>query len=272
MKQIKLRIFLLLIIFIITNSVAAAANNFDHSIWDGLLHKHVHMIRQGQASEVDYHAFLKNRNELRSYLSRLSAVAYSEFARWPQDERLAFLINAYNAYTVELILTRYPKLDSIKDLGSLFQSPWKKDFVSLLGKIRSLDDIEHGMIRKPGDYNEPRIHFTVNCASIGCPALLNEAFTGDKLEQQLETVTKAFLEDRTRNRYNASTDRLEVSKIFDWYAQDFESGWGGWHSLDMFFAHYADSLTDSEQARQVVMAGGVRARYLDYDWSLNDRK
>ncbi|PTN12556.1 DUF547 domain-containing protein [Nitrosomonas aestuarii] len=271
MKQIKFHAFVLLIILMSINSIAAASN-FDHSIWDGLLHKHVHMVRQGQASEVDYHAFLKQRNELRSYLSRLSAVSYSEFARWPQAERLAFLINAYNAYTVELILTRYPNVDSIKELGSLFQSPWKKEFVPLLGKMRSLDDIEHGMIRKPGDYNEPRIHFAVNCASIGCPALLNEAFAGGKLEDQLETVTKAFLEDRTRNRYNASTGRLEVSKIFDWYTQDFESGWGGWHSLAAFFSQYAHSLTDSEQARQVVKAGGVRMRYLDYDWSLNDRK
>jgi len=195
----------------------------------------------------------------------------NEFSTWSKPERLAFLINAYNAFTVELILTRYPKLDSIKDLGSLFRSPWKNEFIPLLGKMRSLDNIEHDMIRNPGDYNEPRIHFAVNCASIGCPALLNEAFTSSKLEAQLEVVTRAFLADRSRNRFNVSTGRLEVSKIFDWYGNDFERGWGGWHSLDQFFAQYADSLTDMPQAKNKLLAGGNRMRFLKYDWALNGK-
>ncbi|MCB1947423.1 DUF547 domain-containing protein [Nitrosomonas sp.] len=246
------------------------ADRFDHTAWDRLLRDHVIMINQGRASQVDYAAFLQERQGLQHYLRRLSAVSEKTFASWSKPEQLAFLINAYNAFTVELILTRYPKLDSIKDLGSFLRSPWKKEFVPLLGKMRSLDDIEHGMIRKPGVYSEPRIHFAVNCASIGCPALLNQAFVGEKLEQQFEIVTKAFLEDRTRNRYNASANRLELSKIFDWYTEDFESGWGGWHSLNQFLAHYADSLTDNEQDRQMVAAGGFKIRYLDYDWKLNE--
>ena len=267
-KPLSLVLFLLITV----NVTKLSAAEFDHAVWDNLLQKHVHMIRQGQASEVDYHAFLKNRRELHTYLSQLSAVNHNTFSTWTKPEQLAFLINAYNAYTIELILTRYPKLDSIKDLGSLLRSPWKQKFVPLLGKTLSLDDIEHEIIRKPGDYNEPRIHFAVNCASIGCPALLNEAFTGAKIEAQLETVTHAFLSDRTRNRYNAQTGRLEVSKIFDWYGKDFERGWGGWRSLNQFFAHYADSLTDNPQAKQTVAASGARIRYLDYDWKLNDKK
>ncbi|MCP5246339.1 MAG: DUF547 domain-containing protein [Burkholderiales bacterium] len=253
---------------------AAFANQFDqsHAAWNKLLRDHVVMINQGRASQTDYAGFLQNRQALQQYLKQLSAVNEKKFIRWSKAEQLAFLINAYNAFTIELILTRYPKLDSIKDLGSFLSSPWKKEFVPLLGKLRSLDDIEHGMIRNPGDYNEPRIHFAVNCASIGCPALLNEAFTGEKLEQQLEAVTKAFLEDRSRNRFNPSTGRLEVSKIFDWYSKDFESGWGGWRSLKQFLTHYADSLTDNEQEKRTVAAGNFRVRYLDYDWKLNDKK
>ncbi len=266
--QFLLVLFLLLTVTVTTVSAAA----LDHSVWDSLLQKHVHMIRDGQASEVDYRAFMKERQELRTYLSQLSAVKHQEFSGWTKAEQLAFLINAYNAYTIELILTRYPKLDSIKDLGSLLRSPWKKKFVPLLGQTLSLDEIEHEIIRKPGDYNEPRIHFAVNCASIGCPALLNEAFTGDKLEQQLETVTRAFLEDRTRNRYNSQRKRLEVSKIFDWYDGDFERGWGGWRSLNQFFAHYADSLADTPQTKQKVASGDARIRYTNYDWKLNDKK
>ena len=259
-------------VFLLSTMINVSAfANFDHShgIWNKLAQDHVHMIQDGQASQVDYQSFLQQRKVLHSYLSQLSAVSPQEFSTWSKSQRLAFLINAYNAYTVELILTGYPKLQSIKDLGSLFKSPWKKEFVPLLGKTRSLDDIEHGMIRKVGDYNEPRIHFAVNCASIGCPALLNEAFTGDKLEQQLEAVTHAFLRDRTRNRYNARTGRVEISKIFDWYSKDFERGWGGWHKFDQFLAQYADSLTDTPQAKQRLLAGGTRVKYLNYDWKLN---
>ncbi len=254
---------------LVVNAAAVSASEFDHRIWDGLVNKHVHMIRDGQASEVDYRAFLQKHQELRTYLSQLSAVKAREFATWTKTEQLAFLINAYNAYTIELILTRYPKLDSIKDLGSFLRSPWKKEFVPLLGEMRSLDDIEHGMIREKGVYNEPRIHFAVNCASIGCPALLNEAFTSGKLAQQLEKVTRAFLADRTRNRYNAKTGTVEISQIFDWYREDFESGWHGWHSLDQFLAQYADSLTDTTTAKNKVVAGGAKIKFIDYDWKLN---
>ena len=270
MRLIK-RLFLVLFLLVAVKVTAVSASEFDHGVWDGLLQDHVQMINQGQASQVDYRAFLKKRIELRTYLSKLSAVKTNEFSAWSKPERLAFLINAYNAFTVELILTRYPKLDSIKDLGSLFRSPWKNEFIPLLGQMRSLDDVEHGMIRNPGDYDEPRIHFAVNCASIGCPALLNEAFTSEKLETQLETVTHAFLADRSRNRFNASTGRLEVSKIFDWYGDDFERGWGGWHSLDQFFAQYADSLADTPQTKNKLLAGDNRIRFLKYDWALNGK-
>ncbi len=270
MIMIMKRLLLAWVLLVSANAVAAT--EFDHSVWNGLLQNHVQMINHGQASQVDYGGFLQKRAVLRTYLSQLSAVNANEFSTWSQPERLAFLINAYNAYTVDLILSRYPKLDSIKDLGSLLQNPWKKSFVPLFGKRLSLDDIEHGMIRKPGDYNEPRIHFAVNCASIGCPGLLNEAYTGTKLEAQLDMVTRAFLADRSRNRYNAKTGRLEVSEIFDWYREDFERGWKGWRKLDQFFARYADSLTDTPEAKALVMAGGIKIKFLDYDWALNKKK
>ena len=146
------RIFLVFILLVMTNIVAAA--KLDHAIWNGLLQDHVQMISHGQASQVDYAGFIQKRAVLRTYLSQLSAVNTNEFSTWPKPERLAFLINAYNAFTVELILSRYPKLDSIKDLGSLLRSPWKKKFVPLLGQMRSLDDIEHGMIQSGIDSPE----------------------------------------------------------------------------------------------------------------------
>ncbi len=268
--MIMKRLLLAWVLLVSANAVVAA--KFDHGVWDGLLQDYVQMINHGQASQVDYAGFLQKRAVLRTYLSQLSAISANEFSTWSKPERLAFLINAYNAYTVDLILTRYPKLDSIKDFGSLLQSPWKRSFVPLFGKMLSLDDIEHGMIRKPGDYNEPRIHFAVNCASIGCPGLLNEAYIGPKLESQLETVTRAFLADRSRNRYNITTGRLEVSKIFDWYREDFERGWKGWHKLAQFFTHYADSLTDTPEAKASIIPGSIKIKFLDYDWALNKTK
>ncbi|MDD2834443.1 MAG: DUF547 domain-containing protein [Methylotenera sp.] len=250
----------------------AIAAEFDHSTWHDLLQKNVVLIKNGQASQVDYQSMLNDRTKLQTYLSQLSAVNVQEFSSWSKNERLAFLLNAYNAFTVELVLTKYPKLKSIKDIGSLVQSPWKKQFVPLLGEKRSLDDIEHGMIRKPGDYNEPRIHFAANCASIGCPALRNEAFSGAKLDAQLDAATKAFLADNARNRYNTQTNQLEVSKIFDWYKKDFERGWHGWNSLHAFFAHYAESLTNNPELKQAIEDGNVDVKFLDYNWHLNKKQ
>ena len=121
-----------------------------------------------------------------------------------------------------LILTAYPNLDSIRDIGFWFRSPWRKKFIPLFGEQVSLDNIEHDMIRGSGLYNEPRIHFAVNCAAIGCPGLQAEAYQGSKLEQQLEAGTRLFLSDSSRN-YHAD-GRLFIPSLFDWYDEDFMMG------------------------------------------------
>ena len=252
------------------NGAGASKSSFDHQVWQQLLQNHVYELRGGQATEVDYAGFKQEQQSLQTYLKKLEQISQSEFDRWPKAEQLAFLINAYNAWTVELILTKYPKLDSIKDLGSLFSSPWKKEFIPFLGKTRSLDDIEHGLIRGSGRYNEPRIHFAVNCASIGCPALAREAYTGDKLEQQLERAAALFLQDRSRNRLKG--DELEVSSIFKWYRDDFKQGWRGAHSLEAFLAGYALALALSSEQKADLLAEKIDIDFLSYDWDLNDRK
>ncbi|MGH8630760.1 MAG: DUF547 domain-containing protein, partial [Burkholderiales bacterium] len=166
---------------VLTWATAAPAQSFDHahSIWNGLLQRNVVLVAQGNSSQVHYAGFARDHTQLKAYLATLSAVASSDFDRWTRPQRLAFLINAYNAFTVELVLTRYPELKSIRELGSVFESPWKKEFAPLLGRTRSLDDIEHGMIRTPGAFDDPRIHAAVNCASVGCPMLRNEAFIAE---------------------------------------------------------------------------------------------
>ncbi len=206
-------------------AMTANAAEFDHTQWDILLAKYVRVQEDGKKTSVNYGGIAEEKAALTGYLKQLTRVTHDRFDQWPKAEQLAFLINAYNARTVELILTKYPDLKSIKDLGSLFRSPWKKKFFSLLGEKRSLDDLEHGMIRGAGRYNDPRIHFALNCASLGCPALKNQAYRGDILEEQLEEATILFLSDRSRNRLNDNI--LEISSLFKWYRQDFESGWRG---------------------------------------------
>lgn len=248
-------------------SLPAQAAQFDHSAWDGLLEKHVTSMRGGQATQVDYAGLKTERAALKKYLASTSGVARADFDKWSTSAQLAFLINSYNAWTVELVLTGYPGLNSIKGLGSFLQSPWKKNFIPLLGETRSLDDIEHGLIRGSGRYNDPRIHFAVNCASIGCPALRPQAYVAQRLDAQLDDATRKFLSDRTRNRIDGN--RLKVSRIFKWYRTDFEKGWRSADSLGRFLALYRDALGLDAEAATRLSSGAIEIDFLDYDWQLN---
>ncbi len=252
----------------------AQVSGFDHghSAWTALLKKHIVLINGGQASAADYQGFLTDRTALGKYLAQLSSVTQPEFDRFTSAQQQAFLINAYNAFTVEMILTRYPDLKSIKDLGGLFSGPWSKEWISLLGLTRSLDNIEHVMLREKGRYNEPRVHFAVNCASIGCPMLREEAFTAAALDAQLEQQARRFMADSSRNRYDAESKTLYFSKIFDWYSVDFEQGHRGIDSLQIFARQHADQLTKDPVARAALLNEPVRIRYLSYNWNLNDTK
>lgn len=244
---------------------AQAAFDHSHAKFDALLKQHVTWISSGGASEIDYAAIKRDPSLLKSYLAEISAVTSEQYRGFSQPQKLAFLINAYNAYTIDFILTEYPDIESIKDLGSLFSSPWKKRLFPLLGEKRSLDDIEHDMIRKPGDFDDPRIHMAVNCASVGCPALRNEAYVAKRLDAQLDDAVNRFLSDRSRNR--ADDKGLWVSKIFDWYAGDFEKQSG---SVAAWLAPHAAELSEDPAVRAGIAAASLRIRYLDYDWSLND--
>ncbi|MGH8628635.1 MAG: DUF547 domain-containing protein [Gammaproteobacteria bacterium] len=257
-----------------TAQMVKAAGGFDlsHRAWTELLAKHVVLIDHGRASGVAYADLQSDSGQLRNYLQSLSAVSQSEFAGWSKDDRLALLINAYNAFTLKLILTRYPKLESIKDLGSLLRSPWKQRFFTLLGQEQSLDEIEHGIIRKPGVFDDPRIHFAVNCASIGCPMLREEAYVGARLDAQLDDQVMRFLSDRTRNRYSEVSKSLQVSSIFEWYAEDFSRGYRGIRSVQEFLAPHAEVLADRPADQALNRTGQAPLDYLDYDWGLNDRK
>jgi hypothetical protein len=230
------------------------------------------LLDGGNASAVRYEGFARDRAQLKAYLDSLSAVTRQEFEGWTRPQQLAFLINAYNAYTVEKILTRWPKLKSIRDFGSFIGNPWKDDFFNLLGRPMTLDGIEHDTIRAPGAYDDPRIHFAVNCASIGCPMLREEAYVAARLDAQLDEQTARFLSDRSRNRYDPASAKLLVSKIFDWYGKDFSRGWKGTDSVPQFLARYADRLADAPGEGERIRAQQVPVAFLDYDWALNEAR
>ena len=262
---LRLVAFMLFSIF-----VPVQAQVFDHSPWDALVQKNVQLAGDGNSSAADYAQFKKDGVALDSYLASLSSIKQTAFDSWSKDEQLAFLLNAYNAWTVKLIVQNYPGLNSIRDLGSLTTSPWQKRFIPLFGAQRSLDEIEHEMIRGSGRYNDPRIHFAVNCASIGCPALANHAFSAAMLDAQLDAATTAFLADRKRNYVDAKGAR--VSSLFTWYRGDFEAGWRGADTLGKFFALYPDSLGLNAEQTQEMKSGQIDIGFLDYDWRLNDTK
>jgi hypothetical protein len=262
----------LVILFLFT--AAAPALAFDHAYrtWDDLLKKHVRYVENGNASRVSYRGFLKDRAQLKSFLDEVEGVRRAEFDGWSKPQQEAFLVNAYNAFTVEKILTRYPEIKSIRDFGTVFGNPWKDKFFTLFGQPAYLDLLEHEILRKEGVYDEPRVHVAVVCASIGCPMLRNEAYLPATLDAQLEDSFRRFLSDRTRNRYDPARRRLEVSRIFDWYGKDFEKGHRGFNSVKATLAGYADLLADAPADREAVRQQKADVAFLDYDWGLNDAR
>lgn len=251
--------------------------DFDHTngLWGKVLKNHVVVAPDG--NQVQYGKLKENASDLDSYLKNLESVGLEDFTKFSRDEQLSFLINAYNAFTVKLILNHYP-VKSIKDIGGLFSSPWKSSFFTLLGKKRSLDDIEHGMIRQDEKgvksletklisalkkFDEPRIHFAVNCASKGCPLLNDKPYVPEKLDMQLEEATKNFLKDRTKNRFDAEKMELHLSNIFKWYGADFEKASG------QVVVFVAPKMASSQKEEDLIKKAKVN--FLDYDWSLNGK-
>ena len=265
--------FLVSALAAITWATSSFAQSFDHSYaaWDAQVKKHVKWLPDNKQSRVNYKGFAAERAELAKTLETLSAVTPAQYAAFNKDQQMAFLINAYNAFTIELILTKYPDLKSIKDLGTTFSSPWKKTFFKLLGEERNLDWVEHQRLRPSiagGGFKDPRVHVAMVCASIGCPALPPEAFTAAKLDAQLDEGIARFISDKTRNRY--ADGKLQVSSIFKWFREDFEKGYKGFGKVEDVFAKYADVLTSDAAAQGQIRAKTVSISHLDYDWSLND--
>ena len=254
-------------------STVVKAFDHQHQMLDQVLSDVVQLSPDKKQTRVDYELLNKQPEQLNQYLAVLSSVKQSEYKLWTDDEQLSFLINAYNGFTLQLINHNYEKfqsgkVESIKDLGSFFSSPWKQSFFTLLEGKHSLDDIEHDMIRVW--FKSPRIHAALVCAAVSCPPLRNQAFVADKLNQQLDDQMRQFLSDDQRNTINLNDNRVDLSSIFKWYAEDFEKGQQGFTSLKDLIKVYQADMADDPQQLTWLQKQDFRIRYLDYDWRLND--
>jgi len=233
-----------------------APDTFDHSAFTEILREVV-----DERGYVDYAALAADPAPLDAYLRRLAA---TDPANLSDDDRLAFWLNTYNAYTLKLIVDNYP-VGSIRDVvGGAFvplvNTPFKVEFVTVGGEVMTLDGVEHGTIRE--EFDEPRIHFALVCAALSCPPLRAEAYVGDRLDAQLDEQARRFLTNEAKNRIPADEDTIELSKIFSWFKGDFD---GNDTALQAFLAPYFDG-----DVRAKLEQGAYDVDFLSYDWSLND--
>lgn len=233
--------------------IAGKGQVISHDSWTQLLKKHVDMN-----GLVDYKGFIADTEQLQFYIDFLSNNPPAN--SWMENEKIAFWLNAYNAFTVKLIVDNYP-VKSIKDLGPVTQvifinTPWDKRFFSIGKRTMTLNIIEHRILRN--SFTEPRIHFALNCASLSCPKLRNEAYIGTKLDAQLTEQAIAFLSDTSRNQPNA--DNPKLSYIFKWYGGDMKK----WSKLSL--VEYINTYSP------IKINENANIEYLTYDWNLNEKK
>lgn len=231
-------IFILFItLFSFSNTQAAA----DHSTWNDLLKKHV-----SSAGKVNYKGFRADKTKLEAYLKELekNVPTSNESA----NATKAFWVNAYNAYTVKLIVDHYP-VRSINDIKVGGATPWVNKWIKIDGTTMSLNDIENNKLRKA--YNDARIHFVINCASFSCPILLNQAYTAENIEGLLTAQTKKFINDDARNQITSKS--AKISSIFEWYQSDFGD-------VKAFINKYSKTKIGS----------AVKITYMPYSWDLNE--
>lgn len=257
----SISLFLLLTFFGINSSFSQAApdeisllkkttqKNFTnppvlHTIWNELLDKHVSVD-----GHVSYEGLMDDKAKLKEYLDLLSTAHPND--TWSEHEQKAYWINAYNAFTVKLILDNYP-INSIKEIKKDSKSPWDIQFINIESELYTLNDIEHKILKPK--FNDPRIHFALNCASYSCPILLNKAFTIRKLDKTLTTITKNFINDPLRNTIDKSS--VQISELFKWYNEDFTKDC----SLIEFINKYSEVKVDSN----------ATIEYMEYIWELNE--
>lgn len=227
---------------------AALADGFDHSAFDALLKKNVH------GDTVDYQGFVGDKT-FTAYVTAIGAQDPEKLGT--KEEKLAFWINAYNAHTIASVLAHWPKIKSVQDPYPDFGFFKQKDKL-VGGKKVGLNEIENDIVRPT--FKDPRIHAALNCASVSCPPLLNEAFVAKTLDAQLDRVMTAFIRDDARNTITA--DGVKLSQIFNWYKDDFTAAGG-------VKAYLAKHLEGDKKA---AIEKAEKFDFIEYNWSLNTKK
>ena len=249
-KHLLSRVVLALLIAAVVagmNLSASTGSGLNHSLYGELLNKYV------KDGTVNYAGFKSEEDKLDRYLDLLQTVDPKTLSR---DEQFAFYTNAYNAWTIKLILKKYPKINSIRELGIFNRGPWKKKVVQLKDHPVSLDHIEHEILRPR--FQDPRVHFAINCAAKSCPPLRSEPYLEKKLDQQLDDSTRSFINNP--NNYRLKGRDLYVSRIFKWFSEDFNEDALG------FFLKYAEGQLKKNLETNLQK---INIKYLEYDWSLN---
>lgn len=241
-------VFLFIVLAISNQVYAETASPSDH-LYRNVLQTYV------EDGLVDYAGLKSNPEDLKLYLKQTSLVTKENFDKWNKDEQLAFLINIYNAQSLALVIENYP-VKSIKDITTDTGGAWKLPIVNLFGERITLDTLENKVIRT--NYPDPRVHFALVCAALGCPDLINTPYQAEALENQLDQQTKTFLMDSDKNSIDTEQKILMLSPIFDWFKEDFSTKSG---SVIEFVNPYYDNKANKE----------FKIEYTNYDWSLNDQ-
>ena len=282
MNKIIMSFFMAFFLCFAGNIMAQTAQDltpFDqnHTIFNKLLQENV------KDTKVNYQGFIDSA-EFTNYLKSLNNITPDDFNTWTDSQKIAFWINSYNAFTIKAIIDHYPIQRSFTLVGifyapknSILQIPgvWKKLQFQAVGQNVTLDHIEHGILRK--EFNEPRIHAAINCASISCPDLRNEAYIADKIDKQLDDSSKNFVNSNTKGvLVDKNKNKVKVSKIFKWFGQDFFKN----YNMNEFnersdkengtFGYIYKYINDDE--KEYILSDDYKLKYLSYDWRLNETK
>ena len=278
-KLIIFPILTLLVLMTLNNSNSAqqpVAFDHSHGVFNELLNEYV------VDAKVNYKGFIDSSVEFNNYLESLNNVDPERFNSWTEKQKIAFWINAYNAFTIKAIIDHYPIKRSFTLIGifyapknSILQIPgvWKKLKFNAVGSEVTLDHIEHGILRK--EFNEPRIHAAINCASISCPDLRNEAYTADRLDSQLSDASSIFVNSKSKGvLIDKESGKVRISKIFKWFGEDFYKS----YSSETFMlrsskqngslGYIVEYIDDDE--KKYILEGNYKLKYLPYDWGLNE--
>lgn len=259
-----LRYFILCLFLAVAPPVGADAPQFDHRYpdWNLVLHR---FVKDGG---VDYPALKRNSDLLNAFLQSVSHLSGREYEGWNGEQKIAFWINAYNALAIKVVLNHYPPKKSLSWKAVAYPEPsiqqipnvWGRPLIKIFGEDFSLNRIEHEILRKK--FEEPRIHFALVCAARGCPPLRKEAYVAERLNAQLDDQARQFFSEPGKAKYEAEENTLYLSSILRWFQKDFEMTGGP--------IGFAKRLMAKESAQK--LSGETKIKWLDYDWSLNERE